>query len=807
MSVARALVGFWAFILVAQTATAQQAPGESRARNLLERAASEVIRQALPQESAARRPHRHGASTAGIDASEQWLSELGAGKPLAITPRGKYLVAASASGLGLTLYDARNQKSLRALAESEHPYSLVAISPDARWIAAVRRDSGQQIDLWRLDTGERVASIETTGGAKRLIEFSKSGDELGVVLASGGEFRYSIPTGRLIAPHKVEAFTAPEPSPSAPTASAPSIAAPAPTTRGDNPFHNPKPSIAPTRVPEPLPSVAAETPRPADPIPTAVAEPGSPAPSVPYDYEFPPEPHGGAASPSTEEAYIAESEPPAAVSSEEPVGAEPGDVSVVPSESSETDWAAETQGSSLDDPEFAPAEAAPEEDVSATIESAPAAPESVETESAAALAAHGAEPPQPDLNNVTIHYVTNRNRLSEVERQWLVYFRDFFTSLPAVIIYAALLFAVMVFPWIGKRSWAAVSILFGVAILGGMASVEAYVRSDLRAEGPREHYGSRPATLTYGACDVSVPKPENRQPGEVNRPISVWVFEAPEDRDRHFVLDQFNEYPSKEAFLASVANKLEQAGTDSALLFIHGYNVSFEDAIFRTAQLTVDLKFAGAPIAFCWPSYADPVKYTFDEQNAEVSIPALQETIDDLTRRAGIRRLHIIAHSMGNRVLAGALRGMDLLARARNKETIREIVLAAPDIDSRVFESQVLPHLVDNAQHCTLYASARDRALLMSHYFHNFQRLGETQPKLVVTPGLDTIDASLVDTSLLGHSYIGDVKSIVSDLHLLIIGGKRPPERGGLESLTLGDLMYWSIKPHFDTATTPPLRR
>jgi esterase/lipase superfamily enzyme len=223
--------------------------------------------------------------------------------------------------------------------------------------------------------------------------------------------------------------------------------------------------------------------------------------------------------------------------------------------------------------------------------------------------------------------------------------------------------------------------------------------------------------------------------------------------------------------------------------------------------LAVDLKFHGAPISFSWPSYADPVKYTFDEQNAEVSIPALREFLEDLATRSGAKRIHIVAHSMGNRVLAGALRAMSPDARQRNKAMFREIVLAAPDIDSRVFQSQVLPHIQENTEHCTLYASSNDRALMLSRYFHNYQRLGETEPELIVATGMDTIDASLVDTSLLGHSYIGDVQSIVSDLHELVVVGKRPTERIWLEAELLGELMYWAIRPDVQTASEQKTNR
>ena len=87
------------------------------------------------------------------------------------------------------------------------------------------------------------------------------------------------------------------------------------------------------------------------------------------------------------------------------------------------------------------------------------------------------------------------------------------------------------------------------------------------------------------------------------------------------------------------------------------------------------------------------------------------------------------------------------------------------------------------------------------------QAVQEAQPELIVAEGMDTIDASLVDTSLLGHSYIGDVQSIVSDLHDLVMHGTRPMARLGLETLQRGDLPYWTIKPQLETAAESSLHR
>lgn len=484
----------------------------------------------------------------------------------------------------------------------------------------------------------------------------------------------------------------------------------------------------------------------------------------------------------------------------EPSSAAPTEDTLAPGAAAPTAMAPESAGA--EPPQAEPFTAAPSDD-----QELAAAPPTSPAQLAAAPQLQAPPPPEEDLSNVTVHFATNRNRLAATDREWMVYFQSFFFSLPAFAIYALIAFSLLIFPWLGKRTWAAAALVTGILVLVSMASVEAYVRSQLRDELSGEIYGSRPTELSYGACQISVPKPENRSAGELNRPLSVWVFEAPENAEKHFVLRKVDEHANKEAFYKSLSAQLDRSQDGASLLFIHGYNVSFEDAIFRTAQLAVDLKFRGAPISFSWPSYADPVKYTFDEQNAEVSIPALREVLEDLSTRSGAKRIHIVAHSMGNRVLAGALRSMSPEARIKNKSLFREIVLAAPDIDSRVFQSQVLPHIRDNTQHCTLYASSRDRALLLSRYFHNYQRLGETQPQLIVADGMDTIDASLVDTSLLGHSYIGDVKSIVTDLHDLVVSGKRPLERGGLESELLGELMYWAIKPQMQTASDPETRR
>lgn len=779
------------------------------------------------------------------------LSDLSASEPFDVSASGRFMVAVDTSG-GLILIDAIKVRRLHTLQNSRRAYSLLEISPDARWIAAVRRDNPDEIDLWRADNGRFLRTIAGEGGAKKSLDFDAETGELRVVDRRGNGQIYSVPAGVLTGGFQIsnglaavkppsasiritEPEEASEPKaaskPSAPAGSPPRMGSP---RKGGSRVGGPRPN--PIRDQAPRIEVA---PEPAAPETAAV--PGSFAPAgeaaAPADVHqhltevLAPETARMAAAPmmagplaspmmaqpmmsepmmAAPEDFEPEMSAPASAAPPEPA------LAAEPAPSSDP-WSTAAPQSNPFGPmaDMEPAEAAPG---SAALDVEPEAalaapteapqPAGASSESVAKLAAQSVPPPpEEDLTSITVHYATNRQRLTAEDREFTAYFKSFFFSLPAVVLYALILLALIVFPWMGRRAWAAAAVITGVMLLVSMASIEAYVRSELRDELSGELYGSVPTNLNYGTCKISVPKPENRVAGELNRPLSVWVLQAPENAEKHFTLQKVTEHKDKDEFYASLSNQLAGSADGASLLFIHGYNVSFEDAVFRTAQLAVDLKFRGAPISFSWPSYADPVKYTFDEQNAEVSIPALRELLEDLANRSGAKRIHIVAHSMGNRVLAGALRSMSPEARVKNKAMFREVVLAAPDIDSRVFQSQVLPHIQDNTQHCTLYASSRDRALMMSRYFHNYQRLGETEPQLIVASGMDTIDASMVDTSLLGHSYIGDVQSIVSDLHELVVVGKRPTERIWLEAELLGELMYWAIRPTTQTASEEKTNR
>jgi len=220
----------------------------------------------------------------------------------------------------------------------------------------------------------------------------------------------------------------------------------------------------------------------------------------------------------------------------------------------------------------------------------------------------------------------------------------------------------------------------------------------------------------------------------------------------------------------------------------------FEDAARRTAQMTYDLKFDGAPVFFSWPSKGETSLYPYDETEIEWAQGDLKRFLDDILRRPEARNVYIVAHSMGNRALTKSL-GALLTEKPDFKSKVKEIILAAPDIDADTFKREIAPALVTSGCPITLYASADDFALQMSMTFHGYPRLGAGGQNRVVMPGVETVDATGVDASFLGHSYYGSVRPVLSDISGILHNGWRAAQRVTTLSQTgVPPSAYWTVK-------------
>jgi len=305
---------------------------------------------------------------------------------------------------------------------------------------------------------------------------------------------------------------------------------------------------------------------------------------------------------------------------------------------------------------------------------------------------------------------------------------------------------------------------------------------------PVRYTGDR-GEVELGVCEIGVP--QDHTMGHVETP-SFFKFELTEDPSKHVRVNKVS-VKSENEFFADLKTTVGSSPRKEILVFVHGYNVAFNDAARRTAQIAYDLEFEGAPVFFSWPSQKSLLGYTVDENNVAWATPHLKQFLLDIARKSEATSIHLIAHSMGNRALTGALRELALEFR-EDARMFNQVVLAAPDVDAGIFLRDIAPQITRTAQRVTLYASSNDRALKASKRIHGYPRAGESGSLLLIAPGIETIDVSALDTSFLGHSYYGDSNSIIADMHHLFRTVRSARERAWLTSMERGGQRYWEFR-------------
>lgn len=304
-------------------------------------------------------------------------------------------------------------------------------------------------------------------------------------------------------------------------------------------------------------------------------------------------------------------------------------------------------------------------------------------------------------------------------------------------------------------------------------------------------YGpERDVRVHFGTCEVIVPKFHNI--GEIGSPWWKRLLTAKDDRLKLANLEPVGELDYWDN-VRKWLHKLDD-GKRVALVFIHGYNVTFEGAALRAAQLGVDLKIPFTAF-FSWASKGVCTLrgYMADEATIEASEAHLTEFLAKLATDSGAERVHVIAHSMGNRALLRSLKNMAQNAQELAHIPFGQIFLAAPDVDNDVFESlaRAYTHL---AQRTTLYVSSKDLALRSSGVIHDHPRAGYAPPVTVVD-NVDTVAVSNVDLTFLGHGYFAAARDLLQDMLRLMVDNSLPEARFGLQKECTEDgKLYWQIQ-------------
>lgn len=295
-------------------------------------------------------------------------------------------------------------------------------------------------------------------------------------------------------------------------------------------------------------------------------------------------------------------------------------------------------------------------------------------------------------------------------------------------------------------------------------------------------YGAEPSgRLELGKATVSVPK--NRKPGTIPVPridllITTLQYRR-EDLASDFTVLGIDAMP-QQAFVAAMRTRLGQADRfkGHAFVFIHGYFVTFDDAIFRAAQITYDMQFDGLPLVYSWPSAGRSEGYMADQDRAIGARTNLQEFLSLVARESGAAQVHVIAHSMGAVALIEALERMQLSQPAGSRTRFGELVFAAPDVLIEKFVGAV-PIMAGFGRGITVYAAENDRALLSSDWLRRgLIPAGLVQKGIpVLAQGIESIDVTKLNTSYFAfnHSAFGDATPLLDDMAALLAKGLHPP--------------------------------
>ncbi|WP_085904467.1 alpha/beta hydrolase [Kiloniella majae] len=308
----------------------------------------------------------------------------------------------------------------------------------------------------------------------------------------------------------------------------------------------------------------------------------------------------------------------------------------------------------------------------------------------------------------------------------------------------------------------------------------------------RDKFGFLPSDdLSLGYAYVTIPT-TSRSPGELNTPFEFWGYRPFESITGHIILQKAPIVPEEE-YWESLQQRIKKSDKKSAFIFIHGFNVSFEDAARRTAQISYDLKFQGAPIFYSWPSKGKVLTYSHDATTIERTREHLKPFLKKILAQTEVENFYIIAHSMGTRAVTKTL-GELMRERPSLSSKITEVILAAPDIDAVIFRNQIAPKLTMGNRPVTLYRSADDKAMTLSKIANGFARIGDGNEEFIFIPGIEVIDATGKTTDFLNHSYFIESYSVITDIENLIKTGQRANDRKNLKRVGTLDSHFWKFK-------------
>jgi esterase/lipase superfamily enzyme len=286
--------------------------------------------------------------------------------------------------------------------------------------------------------------------------------------------------------------------------------------------------------------------------------------------------------------------------------------------------------------------------------------------------------------------------------------------------------------------------------------------------------GERGSQLEMRDIVVSIPPEGNRKVGQVQ-----WPSKLPADPLKDFTTVSVNQADGAKAGRIWLDRNLPKSRR--VLVFVHGFNNRYEDAVYRFAQIVHDSKTDAAPVIFTWPSRASIFDYSYDKESTNYSRDALEELLRAAVDTPEVGEITIMAHSMGTWLAVETLRQM-AIRDGRVPKKIQQVILASPDLDVDVFGQQLraIGKETKDRPQFTLFVSRDDRALTLSRRISgNVDRLGQINPaeepyrSMLEKQGITVLDlTALKSGDRLNHGKFAESPEVVRLIGNRLIDGQ-----------------------------------
>lgn len=269
--------------------------------------------------------------------------------------------------------------------------------------------------------------------------------------------------------------------------------------------------------------------------------------------------------------------------------------------------------------------------------------------------------------------------------------------------------------------------------------------------------GERSRTMSFARYEISVPP--QREVGKITWPKKNGEI----DPQTQFLTTGATIFESPDAFRENLARELRKmpGGERSATLFVHGFNNTFAEGLYRLAQLAHDLDVPEQIVHYSWPSAGEALGYLQDRDSALIARDGFETLLDEVVA-AGSNDIVLACHSMGCQLMMESMRQIEIRSPGRLSREVSAVVMLSPDIDVEVFHSQasVFKSLPEPF---FIFSSEKDKALRLSSFItRQPDRLGNIKD---LTPVSD-LKVTVLDTTQFstgsGHLNVGESPALIA---------------------------------------------